>query len=357
MATVRPVISVYGVDGKKTGTVAAPAVFSAPIRHDVVHAVHTNMSKNRRQPYAVKYNAGMNHSAESWGVGRAMSRIPRVAGSGTSRSGQGAFGNMCRKGRMFAPTKTWRRWHRKTNQKQKRYATASAIAASALAALVMSRGHAIGRLNEIPLVIDGSVESIRKTKEALAILRAVGAGSDVARCRNTRRVTTGKSRLRGRTYTGRLGPLVVYNKDNGIRRAFCNIPGVEARNVHSLSLMDLAPGGHLGRFVIWTKDAVDALDTIFGTHTEVSKVKKNFRIPRSVMASGDLDRVINSTEIQTVLRARRHNRRAVVKHNPLTNFKARVALNPYALVVRRAAVAQQLRAAKARQAKLAAKKA
>jgi large subunit ribosomal protein L4e len=29
---------------------------------------------------------------------------------------------MCRGGHMFAPTKTWRRWHRKININQKRYA-------------------------------------------------------------------------------------------------------------------------------------------------------------------------------------------------------------------------------------------
>ena len=56
-----------------------------------------------------------------------MARIPRVGGGGTQRSGQGAFGNMCRGGRMFAPTKIWRRWHRKINITQKRYAVASAL--------------------------------------------------------------------------------------------------------------------------------------------------------------------------------------------------------------------------------------
>ena len=37
------------------------------------------------------------------------------------RSGQAAFGNMCRGGRMFAPTKQWRRWHRKVGVAQKRW--------------------------------------------------------------------------------------------------------------------------------------------------------------------------------------------------------------------------------------------
>ena len=84
--------------------------------------------------------AGHQTSAESWGTGRAVARIPRVRGGGTHRSGQGAFGNMCRGGRMFAPTKTWRRWHRRINVQQKRYAICSAIAATGIPALVMSKG-------------------------------------------------------------------------------------------------------------------------------------------------------------------------------------------------------------------------
>lgn len=86
---------------------------------------------------------GHQTSAESWGTGRAVARIPRVRGGGTHRSGQGAFGNMCRGGRMFAPTRVWRRWHRKVNVTQKRYATVSAIAASGIPALVMSKGNFI----------------------------------------------------------------------------------------------------------------------------------------------------------------------------------------------------------------------
>ena len=85
-------------------------------------------------------NAGHQTSAQSWGTGRAVSRIPRVGGGGTHRSGQGAFGNMCRKGRMFAPTKIFRRWHRKVNVNQRRFAVVSALAASAVPALIQARG-------------------------------------------------------------------------------------------------------------------------------------------------------------------------------------------------------------------------
>merc|ERR1719238_2410587 len=138
-------------------------VFSAPIRHDLVQFIHTNVRKNSRQAYAVSTKAGHQTSAESWGTGRAVSRIPRVPGGGTSRAGQGAFGNMCRGGRMFAPTKVWRKWHQKINQNQRRYAVASALAASALPALVMARGHRIEEVNEVPLVVSDGVEKLMKT--------------------------------------------------------------------------------------------------------------------------------------------------------------------------------------------------
>ena len=142
MAT-RAQVNVFGIDGNTKGTATMPFVFSSPIRPDVVNFVHTNVAKNKRQAYAVKNDAGMEHSAESWGTGRAVSRIPRVAGGGTHRAGQAAFGNMCRSGRMFAPTRQWRKWHRRVPVSSRRYATCSALAASALPALVMARGHRV----------------------------------------------------------------------------------------------------------------------------------------------------------------------------------------------------------------------
>ena len=42
---------------------------------------------------------------------------------------------------MFAPTKVYRRWHRRVNVQQKRYAMCSAIAATGVPALVMAKGN------------------------------------------------------------------------------------------------------------------------------------------------------------------------------------------------------------------------
>lgn len=350
MASARPLVSVYSTAAEpaEVAKVALPVVLTAPIRSDVVRITHTNMAKNHRQAYAVSVGAGHQHSAESWGTGRAVSRIPRIGGGGTSRSGQGAFGNMCRKGRMFAPTKTWRKWHRQTNLTQRRHAVASALAASALPALVMARGHLIDAVPELPLVIANDAESLKKTKDAYALLSALGASADVDKAKASKQIRRGKGKMRNRRFTMRRGPLVVYNNDDGITKAFRNLPGLELAHVDRLNLLDLAPGGHLGRFIIWTQGAFEALDGIYGSYTEKGS-KTGYTLPRSVITMGDVSRVINSDEVQSVVRAAKPGtvNRPRQKKNPLKNLGAMVKLNPYAIVLRRAElVAQEKRAAK-----------
>jgi large subunit ribosomal protein L4e len=235
-----------------------------------------SIAKNKRQAYAVSEKAGHQTSAESWGTGRAVARIPRVGGGGTHRSGQAAFGNMCRGGRMFAPTKTWRRWHVKVNQNQRRFATVSALAASALPSLVLARGHRIEEIEEVPLVVGNAIESIHKTKEAVALLKTLRAYRDVVKVSNSRKLRAGKGKMRNRRHRQRRGPLVVYNEDCGIVKAFRNLPGVEVVNVRRLNLLQLAPGGHIGRFVIWTEGAFALLDEVFGTFDKAAVYKKDY---------------------------------------------------------------------------------
>ena len=87
MSAARPTVNVHGGEASSS-SVPLPAVLTAPIRLDVVAAVHKSIAKNKRQPYAVSPQAGHQTSAESWGTGRAVARIPRVGGGGTHRSGQ-----------------------------------------------------------------------------------------------------------------------------------------------------------------------------------------------------------------------------------------------------------------------------
>jgi len=325
---------------------------TAPIRLDVVQQVHKSIAKNKRQPYAVSEKAGHQTSAESWGTGRAVARIPRVGGSGTHRSGQAAFGNMCRGGRMFAPTKTWRKWHVKVNQNQRRYAVVSALAASALPSLVLARGHRIEQVEEVPLVVSADTEKISKTKEAVALLKTLGAHADVVKVSNTRKLRAGKGKMRNRRYRQRRGPLVVYGEDQGISKAFRNLPGVEVANVHRLNLLQLAPGGHLGRFIIWTEGAFKLLDEIYGTFDKAAVHKNNYYLPTAKITNPDVTRIINSDEIQSVVRPAKdvvlNARRRTKRKNPLVNKPALYRLNPYAKTLKANELARHKTASEAR---------
>lgn len=341
LAAARPLVSVYTEKNElnKEATSALPAIFRAPIRPDVVNEVCQLMRRNRRQAYAVSEAAGHQTSAESWGTGRAVARIPRVRGGGTHRSGQGAFGNMCRGGRMFAPTKSWRRWHRKININLKRYALVSAIAASGVPALVQARGHVIDGISEVPLVVSDKIQSYTKTKEATIFLGRSKAWADVEKVYKSQRFRAGRGKMRNRRRVQRKGPLIVYFKDDGIKKAFRNIPGVETMNVNKMNLLKIAPGGHVGRFIIWTESAFKHLNDLFGTWTEGSKLKKGYNLPKPIMSNTDLSRLLKSQEIRKVLappKKKVHHR--VRRLNPLKNTRQLFKLNPYAAVTRRHAV-------------------
>jgi len=337
LAAARPLISVYTDKAEAGGvTVCLPAVFRAPVRPDIVSLIHQEVANNRRHPYSVSQPAGHQTSAESWGTGRAVARIPRVRGGGTHRSGQAAFGNMCRGGRMFAPTKQWRRWHRKVGVAQKRYAMCSAIAATGVPALVMAKGHVIDGIPEVPLVVADSVQGFTRTKQAVEFLRRNKAWADVAKVYATRRMRAGKGKLRGRRHVQKLGPLVIYDQDQGVTKAFRNIPGVDVIQVDNLNLLKLAPGGHVGRFCIWTESAFKKLDGLYGTWRKASTSKAGWNLPQPKMANTDLSALLKSEAIRAVLRApNRKVTRAVVRTNPLKNIRTMLQLNPYAAVVKK----------------------
>jgi len=136
---------------------------------------------------------------------------------------------------------------------------------------------------------------------------------------------------------------VIYLRKGTLVQAFRNIPGVDCCSVERLNLLQLAPGGHVGRFVIWIKDAFEKLDSLYGTYDTPSKEKKDFSLPRAKMTNADLARIINSDEIQSQLKAR--NRVLPVAHqkkNPLRNRTAMVKLNPYDRTrIRRQILAEQ----------------
>merc|ERR1719382_626313 len=184
----------------------------------------------------------------------------------------------------------------------------------------MAHGHRIGEVAELPLVVSDGIESMQKTKQAVEVLKKLGCSEELQRVLDSKKVRAGKGKMRNRRYTMRRGPLLVYNEDNGIVRAFRNIPGVETACVDRLNLLQLAPGGSFGRFVIWTEGAFKKLNEIYGTLKSGAPAKKGYRLPRAMMENADVARIINSSEVQSVLKPKLEApKRFGSKKNPLKN--------------------------------------
>jgi large subunit ribosomal protein L4e len=229
---------------------------------------------------------------------------------------------------MFAPLKVWRKWHAKCNITQRRHAVASALAASACTPLVMARGHSVANVTEFPLVVDGLNES-EKTNELIKVLEKLGVSDDLSKVKASKKIRTGVGKYRNSRYVMRKGPLLVYgDSDDNLAQAARNIPGVDVCNVTRLNILQLAPGGHLGRFVVYTKSAFTQLDTVFSAAN-----KKGYTNAKSVMECADLARIINSDQVQAVLRAMKDKHVRVhdkTKKNALINKALMHKLNPFA---------------------------
>ncbi|KAK5985691.1 hypothetical protein GCK32_015912 [Trichostrongylus colubriformis] len=118
--------------------------------------------------------------------------------------------------------------------------------------------------------------------------------------------------MRNKLHKRKLGPVLIYGQDADCARAFRNIPGVDILNVERLNLLKLAPGGHLGRLIIWTESAFKKLDAIYGTLKANSSEQKNgWSIPLNKLTNADLSRLIRSEEIVRAVRPVKKNVKSV----------------------------------------------
>jgi len=193
----------------------------------------------------------------------------------------------------------------------------------------MARGHRIGEVPELPLVVSEGAESLAKTKDAVQLLKDMGCAEELQRVIDSKKVRKGKGKMRNRRYTMARGPLVIYSEDSGIVKAMRNIPGVDTANVERLNLLQLAPGGNFGRFVVYTEGAFKKLSEIYGTLKSGAPMKKGYTLPRSMMENADVARIINSDEVQSVLRPKLDAPKShAMKKNALKNKALMEKLNP-----------------------------
>ena len=244
-------MKIFGSDGKAVSELALPPVFTAPLRKDMITKAVVAQQSHRFQPQGRDPMAGKRTTAESFGVGRGISRVPRVGGHGPL-SGTAAFAPGTVGGRMNFPPVTLKRTAKSMNRKERRVALDSAIAATGSKDLVRGRGHKFDEDIELPLVVTDEVETVTKSSVAKAFLSAIGVWDDIDRVKKSKKI-------RGKNRKHSVGPLLVVSEYQGAQRAFENFEGVGVVRVKDLSVEALAPGTHPGRLAIWTESAIKNL--------------------------------------------------------------------------------------------------
>ncbi len=256
-------VSVYDLEGKSIGQVELPKYFETPVRADLIRRAVVALQSGTFQPQGRDPMAGKRTTAESIGVGHAMSRVPRVKGDRYPRGNLAGFAPNTVKGRLTFPPSPSKTLQKKINRKELRQAMLSALAATTSGELARARGHRLPPDFELPLVVSNDVEKVTASSEASKILKNLKIWDDVERA-SKRRNRGGRGSIRGRPHKRPVSALLVVEKKQTVQRAFRNLPGVKVVEAASLNVCDLAPGTHPGRLTIWTQSAIKSLDARFG---------------------------------------------------------------------------------------------
>jgi len=246
--------SVFNLEGKKVGRVKLPRIFNTSLRPDVIKKAVVAIQTHRIQPQGRDVMAGKRTTAESWGVGHGIARIPRLRESRRAALAPGTVG-----GRQAHPPVVEKKIRKKIPKKEKRLALFSAIAATGVKEIVAGRGHVIDEVPEIPLVVTDDLQNLKRTQEVKDVFTSLGVWPDIYRVKESIKIRAGKGKMRGRRKKIGVGPLIVISENGGIIEAARNLPGVDVAHVKDLNPELLAPGTHPGRLTIWTKSSIEEL--------------------------------------------------------------------------------------------------
>lgn len=251
----------YSLKGKAGTAIKLPSQFDAPYRPDVIKRAVLAVQSRRFQPHGVDEMAGKKNTAQSWQTGHGRSRMPRIKGSGTSAANKAGFAPGTVGGRVAHPPEARKVLVERINKRENRLAIRSAIAATANKARVQGRGHKVDSVPSIPLVVDNKLELLSTTKDIREVVSALGLDADLQRAISGRSIRAGKGKMRGRKMKTPTSFLIVVGSDKGVGLAARNLTGVAVVEVHGLNAELLAPGTHPGRLVLWTKSAIERLES------------------------------------------------------------------------------------------------
>ncbi|MFP4045489.1 MAG: 50S ribosomal protein L4 [Candidatus Aenigmatarchaeota archaeon] len=256
---------VFDIKGKEKDETELPDVFNEYYRPDLIKkAVLAHQSK-RRQKYGTDQRAGLKSSAHYEGLRglrpgvemmrHEMSRMPREHGD-TARQMRARKVPQATGGRKAHPPKADKDFEKEINKKEKQKAVRSAISATAKEEPVKERNHKYE--GELPLVVEDKIQSLEKTAELKDVLEKIGLDEDLDRAR-PRKVRAGKGTMRGRKYKTRKSVLIVIEKDQGIKKAANNLPGVNVATVEELNAELLSPGAHGARLTVYSESALEKI--------------------------------------------------------------------------------------------------
>jgi large subunit ribosomal protein L4e len=252
-------VPVFSLEGSPVGELELPEFFQEEYRPDLIRRAVLSSQTARLQPKGVDPMAGKRTSAETWGKGYGVARVRRVKGRGYPAAGRGAFAPHTVGGRRAHPPKVEKVLKERINRKEKRLALRSAVAATARAELVRSRGHLTEGVPSLPLVVEDRLEELSETKRVKEVFQKLGLWKEVERVSSGIKIRAGRGKMRGRRYRSPVGPLVVVSKDRGIKKGAGNLPGVKVVEARNLGVEDLAPGGMPARLTVWTPSALQEL--------------------------------------------------------------------------------------------------
>lgn len=259
--------TVFNLKGEKSKQIDLPKVFSEKIREDIVSKVLE--SKKIKQPYSPSPFAGKQFSARGkirhrrhvWKThyGKGIARVPRKIFSrrGAQFNWEAASIPSARGGMRAHPPKAFSMMGiLKINKKELKKAFYSSISATGNKDIISEKyGRLTEKIKEAPIIVESKVTEI-KTKELLPLLKKILGEEIFSVAIKSKKIRSGRGKLRGRKYKKSAGLLIVVGNDESFKtNAF------DVKKVKNLGVTDLSKGG-LGRLTLYTENAIKDLEML-----------------------------------------------------------------------------------------------
>ena len=265
---------VLSLEGKADHQIPLPYLFEKEVKDWLIRRAVLAESSQNLQPQGHYLLAGMQTTAAYYGAmmsyrtGRHMGKAIRPR----EKLGGGVQGKVKRipsavKGKRAHPHVIEKRLNEYIGRSEYIHALESAIAATA-----RPRG---GEKGKMPLVILNEIESIKKTRDMVKVLKNLNLDGIIGKA------AAGKNRKGIRRSSkqriSKQAVLLILNEDKGAVSAARNIRGVKACTIKEISANRLAPGGNPINVAIWSEDAIKNVASVI-SKVEMKKAARIIKV-------------------------------------------------------------------------------